>query len=131
MKKIARKENPQVYINQVSFKNRILAVSISGIKVGDIKKKKRGKIYLKIKILDNHAKIISKIEKAFLCKKEKFVLRVKPPIVGKGSYDIVVEVNDILTGKNDVAIKEIKIAKKKCERNGGYTAKHVLVYAMQ
>jgi hypothetical protein len=48
-----------------------------------------------------------------LCKKEKFVLRVKPPLVSKGNHDIVVEVDDLLTGKNDVAIKEVKIAGNK------------------
>jgi len=113
LKKIDREENPQIRINHLSYKNRVLAVSISGIKIGIIDDEKRGKIYLKIKILNDQSEVLSKIEKAFLCKKEKFVLRVKPPPVSKGNHDIVVEVDDLLTGKNDVAIKEVKIAGNK------------------
>jgi hypothetical protein len=32
-------------------------------------------------------------------------------LVSKGNHDIVVEVDDLLTGKNDVAIKEVKITR--------------------
>jgi hypothetical protein len=113
LKKIDREENPQIRINQLSYKNRVLAVSISGIKIGIIDNENRGKIYLKIRILNDQSEVLSKVEKAFLCKKEKFVLRVKPPLVSEGNHDIVVEVDDLLTGKNDVAIKEVKIARDK------------------
>jgi predicted phosphohydrolase len=34
-------------------------------------------------------------------------------LVSKGNHDIVVEVDDLLTGKNDVAIKEVKITGNK------------------
>ncbi len=113
LKKIARMENPQIRINHLSYKNRILAVSISGIKIGIIDNEKRGKIHLRIKILNDQSDVLSKVEKAFLCKEEKFVLRVKPPLVSKGNHDIVVEVDDLLTGKNDVVIKEVKITGNK------------------
>ena len=113
LKKIAREKNPQIRINHLSYKNRVLAVSISGIKIGIIDNEKRGKIHLKIKILNNQSEVLSKIEKAFLCKKDKLVLRVKPPLLSKGNQDIVVEVDDLLTGKNDVAIKEVKNARNK------------------
>lgn len=108
LEKIAREEIPQIRVNNISYNEGILEVSFSGIKIGMVDNEKRGKILLKIKILNEKSEILSHIEKAFKCKEDKFVLRVKPPVIGKGKYDIIVEVEDLLTGKNDVSIKEVR-----------------------
>lgn len=111
VKKAVQEENPQVAIKNVSYKRGILALSIAGIKMGPPTKDTggKGKIHLLIRILGNGSEDKSKVEKAFACKEQKFVLRMKPPGLKKGNYDIVVQVTDLLTGKNDIEIKPLKI----------------------
>jgi hypothetical protein len=112
MKKMIKKAtqpNPQIQIKNLSYENGILALHLTSIKMGDSDTRKRGKIYLRIKIVNDKSEVQTQVEKTFLCKKENFVLRVKPPKLKKGNYDIVAEVSDLLTGKNDMTIKDITI----------------------
>lgn len=107
IKKVRQKESPQVAIKNVSYNRGILALSIAGIKMDETGGK--GKIHLLIRILGNGSEEKSKVEKAFACKERKFVLRMKPPGLKRGNYDIMVQVTDLLTGKNDIEIKPLKI----------------------
>jgi len=110
IKKIQQEEAPEIAIKNLSYSKGILAVHISGIKMGMLEgeTREKGKIHLSIKILDSESREITKVEKAFKCKERKFVLRMKPPALKKGTYDIVVQVTDFLTGKNDVEVERIK-----------------------
>jgi hypothetical protein len=83
----------------------------TNIKMGDSDTRKKGKIHLSIKIIHDKSGFQTQTEKTFLCKKGNFVLRVKPPTLKKGNYDIVVEVRDLLTGKNDMTIKDITVTR--------------------
>jgi hypothetical protein len=111
IKKIQQEDVPEIAIKSLSYSRGILAVRISGIKMGPLEGESgaKGKIHLLIKILDSGSKEVNKVEKAFKCKEGKFVLRMKPPALKKGKYDIVVQVTDLLTGKNDVEIEPVKI----------------------
>ena len=114
MKKMIKKAtqpDPQIQIKNLSYKNGILALHLTGIKMGDSDTRKRGKIHLRIKILNDKCDILTQTEKTFLCKEGNFVLRVMPPKLKEGNYDIVAEVGDLLTGKNDMAIKDITITR--------------------
>jgi HSP20 family molecular chaperone IbpA len=110
IKKIQQEEAPEIAINNLSYSKGILAVHISGIKMGILEGEtvEKGKIHLSIKILDSESREVTKVEKAFKCKERKFVLRMKPPALKEGTYDIVVQVTDLLTGKNDVEVERIK-----------------------
>jgi HSP20 family molecular chaperone IbpA len=111
IKKIQQEEAVRIAIKNLSYNRGILSVRISGIKMGQLEGEtgKKGKIHLLIKILDSESKEVNKVEKAFKCKEKNFVMRMKPPALKKGEYDIVVQVTDLLTGKNDVEIEPVKI----------------------
>jgi len=111
LKKIQREEAPEIGIKNLSYNRGILSVRISGIKMGRLEGEtgEKGKIHLLIKILDSDSREVNRVEKAFKCKEGNFVMRMKPPVLSKGKYDIVVQVTDLLTGKNDVEIEAVKI----------------------
>ncbi|NIM10707.1 MAG: hypothetical protein GTO45_01870 [Candidatus Aminicenantes bacterium] len=111
IKKIQQEEAAGIAIKNLSYNRGILSVRISGIKMGQLEGEtgEKGKIHLLIKILDSESKEVNNVEKAFKCKERNFVLRMKPPALKKGKYDIVVQVTDLLTGKNDVEIQPVKI----------------------
>ncbi|MCP4218026.1 MAG: hypothetical protein GY765_25510, partial [bacterium] len=106
-----RKKNPDKPINikAVSFVRGILAVDIGDIKMGKTDKRKMGKILLNIQVLDDSSQQVTNVNKAFNCKKKNFVMRIKPPGLKPGKYDIVVNVADLLGESSDIMIKEIKI----------------------
>jgi flagellar biosynthesis chaperone FliJ len=107
--RLEKKGNPEVSIPRVSYIRGIMTVAITNIKMGTVDGAKSGKIHLKIRVLDGASREQSKVEKAFKCKKNKFEMRMKPPGLKKGRYQLVVEVRDLLTGKNDISITDIKI----------------------
>lgn len=110
LKKIQKQQGPMIAIKKVSYSKGILAVSIAGIKMGQLEgeSQKKGKIHMLIQILDQDSKVMTKVEKAFKCKEEKFVLRMKPPALKKGNYDIVVRVTDLLTGDSDAEVEKMR-----------------------
>lgn len=102
-------KDSQIAVSGVSYIKGIMSVSLEDISMGTLDGEKSGKIHLKITILDDKAAQQNNVEKAFKCKKSSFKMRMKPPGLKKGNYQIVVQVRDLITGKNDIAIKDIRI----------------------
>ncbi|MCP4220819.1 MAG: hypothetical protein GY765_39695, partial [bacterium] len=94
--------NNPINIKTVSFVNGVLAVDIGGITMEQVDSRKIGKILLNIQVLNEAALPVTDVKKAFKCKKKTFVMRIKPPNLKSGKYDIVVNVKDILGGSNDI-----------------------------
>jgi hypothetical protein len=62
--------------------------------------------------MDMESKILYARERKFEFGTNVQELKIKLPKIGKGRYDILVEVYDLHTGKNDLAIKEIKTPRR-------------------
>lgn len=107
-KKIA-KEDPQILVQKVSFENRILTFTISNMKLVPSDRGNLGDVQVKIKIMDKKSNILYARERKFQFGTKAQELNIKLSKIEKGQYDALVEVYDLHTDKNDLAIKGIKI----------------------
>ena len=104
---------PQIRLGEVQLKDGLLHAFVSGVQLVREKEGKKegeltGKIRLNIKILNDRAQEIADTVKGFTCRTETVPLRLRLPSLPAGQYQLVFEVNDVNSGKNDVALKEIK-----------------------
>jgi hypothetical protein len=109
-RKIAQKvkeEIPRIRIKDVELKEGILSAGISGVLLtpgedGDI-----GKILLNIKLLTDKAVLISSTQKAFKSKMDSVPVKLRLPGLKAGNYQVIIEANDINSGRNDLVIEDL------------------------
>lgn len=116
--KALKDKTPQIRLGEVALKEGSLQVSISGVqlvrekdgeKEGEKDGEQKGKIQLNIKILNDRAQEIAGTAKGFTCRAETIPLRFRLPSLTAGQYQLIFEVNDVISGKNDVALKDLEI----------------------
>jgi hypothetical protein len=110
--KAVKKEMPQIRFRQVDVKDGFIFLHISGVPLApaeDNKEEKKGKIVLNIKILNPRVQEIAGVKKAFICRAAEIPIRLRLPELKKGRYQMILEVNDLLTSQNDLELKEMKI----------------------
>jgi hypothetical protein len=110
--KKAAKEESQIAVQKLSFREGLLAFTISNIKLvpAQTGNTKTGTVLVRIKIMDSDSKILYGRERkfSFPVKEQEIKIRKLPPLK-KGMYDIMVEVHDLNTGRNDIAIEDVRI----------------------
>jgi hypothetical protein len=94
-------QSPAVRLKNVTFKNKRLALTITGFLVQKTNKEKAGRIAARIYIIDNREnKILFHQGKTMLPQKYTVNISLSFQWLKKGSYEIGIHVNDLLTGKN-------------------------------
>jgi hypothetical protein len=62
---------------------------------------------MNIKILDEHGQEISGTRKSFTCTGDTIPIRLRLPVLDKGQYQMLLEVNDLVSGRNDLEFMNI------------------------
>jgi len=109
-RKIAQKvkeELPQIRIKDVELKEGILSAGISGVLLAPGEDGDIGKILLNIKLLTDKAVLISSAQKAFKSKINSVPVKFRLPGLKAGNYQVIVEANDINSGRNDLVIEDL------------------------
>ena len=111
MVKTVTRETPQVRFRKLLAKDGVLFALISGVQLETAKdqgEQKQGKLFLNIKVLNDQAQEISGAKKGFTCTSETVPIRLRLPVLEKGQYRMLIEVNDLVTGRNDLEFLEIR-----------------------
>jgi hypothetical protein len=110
LRKIAQKVKekiPRIRVKDVELKEGILSAGISGVLVAPGEEGNIGKILLNIKLLTDKAVLISSTQKAFKTKMDSVPIRLRLPNLKAGNYQVIVEVNDMNSGRNDLVIEDL------------------------
>jgi hypothetical protein len=91
----------------MELKDGILSTHVSGVLLAQDPEGKRGKILLIVKLLNQNAVLISSTQKAFIAKNSEFPLAIRLPGLKKGNYNLMLEVHDLNTGRNDLELKDL------------------------
>jgi hypothetical protein len=101
--------SPEARVKDVTFKNKRLSITTAGFQVQKTGKENSGKIAVRIYIKDNREnKILFYQGKTMAPQKDTVHISLNFQWLEKGSYEIGVLVNDVLTGKS--AVKSIAAA---------------------
>ena len=104
------KEIPRIRIREVELKGGLIYAFISGILLAEQKEgAKLGNILFNVKILNEQALEVSGTKKGFSCWAETIPIRLRLPGLKKGVYQLIFEVIDTHSEKNDVELKEIRL----------------------
>ncbi len=99
---------PQIRFQKVELKDGLIYAFISGVRLeGKKEGAQKGKLLLGIKILNDQVQEAAVTKKGFTCWAETVPVRLRLPALKKGKYQVVLEVNDVLSGKNDVELRDI------------------------
>jgi len=102
-------QTPAVEVRDVTFKNKKSSITIAGFQVQKTGKENSGKIAVRIYVKDNREnKLLFHQGKTMVPQKDTVHISLSFPWLKKGSYEIGVLVNDLLTGKS--AVKSIAAA---------------------
>jgi hypothetical protein len=94
---------PAVQVNDITFKNKRFSITITGFLVQKMGKENSGRISVLIYIKDNQeSKILFHQGKTLLPQKDTVHISLSFQWLKKGSYEIGVRINDLLTGKSTV-----------------------------
>jgi hypothetical protein len=95
--------SPGVRVKDVTFKNKRLSITTAGFQVQKTGKENSGKIVVRIYIKDNREnKLLFYQGKTMVPQKDTVQISLNFQWLEKGSYEIGVLVNDLLTGKSTV-----------------------------
>ncbi len=103
------RENPNVEIERVFFKDNLLTVKLKNIKMVKSEGKTFGAVQAKIKILDKNLKVMADFEKSYKGIKEEGIFQTKLPSLPGGSYNVVLEVKDLFSLTNTFSGEGITI----------------------
>jgi hypothetical protein len=104
-------EIPQIRFTSVESKEGLLHLQIGCVRLEAGKEGgKTGTLILSIKVLNDEAREVAGTKKSFTCRAATIPLRLLMPGLKKGRYQFVMEVNDVMSGKNDVELKDIDIS---------------------
>ena len=109
LRKHVHRENPNVEIERVFFKDSLLTVKLKNIKMVEYEGETFGAVQAKIKILDKNLKVTADFEKYYKGIKEEGIFQTKLPLLPGGSYSVVLEVKDLFSLTNTFSGEGIKI----------------------
>ncbi len=110
-KKILDENNPDVEIDSVKLNDNTLTVTLKNIKLIDYEGDTYGAVQARIRISDENAKVIEDFERVFKGIKEEGVFQAKLPELGRGRFNIVLEVKDLFSLKHAISGEAISIEK--------------------
>ena len=91
--------------------NDILSVKISNMKtivLNEQEKTETGRIEARITIMDNNSDVVWKARKLYRATKSDGVFQTRIPTLKEGSYNVLVEVRDLLSWKSDAMGENFK-----------------------
>ena len=106
-----REYNPQIKIGTIQMDNDILSVKISNMKtivLNEQEKTETGRIEARITIMDNNSDVVWKARKLYRATKSDGVFQTRIPTLKEGSYNVLVEVRDLLSWKSDAMGENFK-----------------------
>ncbi len=110
-KKILDENNPDVEIDSVKLNDNTLTVTLKNIKLIEYEGDTYGAVQARIRISDENAKVIEDFERVFKGIKEEGVFQAKLPELGRGRFNIVLEVKDLFSLKHAISGEAISIEK--------------------
>jgi hypothetical protein len=108
-KQKSRDQTPDIKVKNLDFKNKNLSLSIAGFLVKETEKGSLSSIGINISIKDSSGVKVFDQGKTLLSQKDIITISIPFKDLKTGRYDIVVEVKDLLTGKNDQAFIQVVI----------------------
>lgn len=109
--KKVEKQIPYIRIRQIRHKDGVLSMVINGAHMtadkdgGAI----QGRLLLNVKLLNQNAVLLSSAQKAFKTKASDFPISLRLPGIKKGVYQVLLEVNDLNSSRNDLDISDLGI----------------------
>jgi len=94
-----RKENPEIFIEQFGFSNNFLKFSIKNYKMKKDKKKKKGKILVVLKIMDEKGKVAYNAQKTMMTKTNSVKISIGLNSLKPAIYYLYLDVYDLITKK--------------------------------
>lgn len=108
-KRKVREQTPDVKVKNLDFKNKNLSLAIVDFLVKETDKGPLGSIGINICIKDSSGAKVFDQGKTLLSKKDIITISIPFKDLKPGKYDMVVDVKDLLTGKNDQAFIQVVI----------------------
>ncbi len=99
-------EFPDIKIEKLTFKNRLLSFMIGDYKMDE---SKQGKVEVHIKVVDEKNQPVFNQTKALLLQKKSNNISIRFNALTKGKYQILVELKDLLTGTVCSDNKEVSV----------------------
>jgi len=109
LRKQVHRENANVEIERVFFKDSLLTVKLKNIKMVNSDGETFGAVQAKIKILDKKLKVLADFEKSYKGIKEEGIFQTTLPSLPAGIYNVVLEVKDLFSLTNTFAGEGITI----------------------
>lgn len=106
----AQPETPLIRIDEVSYDRRLLTFIVSGFKIDD--RNRKTELPVRLQVFNRHSESIFDGVESFTIKDipvNKVKLQISFPDVPPGTYDVFIWISDPLTGRSDVAVKEIAV----------------------
>lgn len=106
-----RRDNPQIKIGAIAFKDDTLSVKISNMKTVSLNRPddmEAGKIEARVTIMDTNSAVVWETRKLYRSEKSDAMFETKVPPLKKGYYNVLVEVRDLLSWKTDAMGENIK-----------------------
>ena len=100
---------PQIRLNGVNYGDRTLKILVSGFKIDATARPTAGHVQVRLQFLDQRSKVVMDKEKSMKSPEPRMHMAVKLSELGRGEYDVVIMVKDMVTGMEDLAIQEVAI----------------------
>jgi hypothetical protein len=101
-------QTPDVKVKDFSFKNKILAFTVADFMMRKIEGKNVGHLKIRIRLTDNNNK--SLFDSAKTLEAQKNEMKISLPVfksIKKGEYNILIDAQDLMTGKEDNFFQDI------------------------
>jgi hypothetical protein len=109
LKKTLERENPDIIIREIHFRQGDLAVILDNITMTGEGNDRFGIVRVKVMIMDRQGKLLKELNKQFKGKRGSGLFTIHIPHLTAGSYEIVVEVRDLYSWKSTVTGKSLRI----------------------
>jgi len=104
-----RRENPEIDIKDLSFKDKALHFKIMNYKIENVRDKRRGKVGVSIKITNTDNKTIYNQNKVLIFRKPEVSVNIGFNSLKKGVYYLYLDVYDFLTKKKKTTFEVIEV----------------------
>ncbi len=106
-------QSPQIAIQSLLFERRTLSFDIASFRRVKRDGKLMGRFDLRIRVYGRKSKLMFDRQKKLVCPADLLPMKIRFDELKTGKYDLVVEVKDLLTGKNDIHFRAIHIVSQR------------------
>jgi len=99
----------QIRLKNVIYRQGILKILVEQYKIDSTLKPYTGHVQVRLQFLNSNAKVVLDKEKTIKTPEPALYMAIKLSELGKGQFDVVILVKDLVTGMQDLAIQEVTI----------------------